>query len=116
LAEAQPLLALLLQQLESGRGDRLINLLEREARNKPGAQELLRQYDNLVGGVRSVRLSQVEFNAEPGDGHLLVTGHIRLLLGESTIGSSSKKMVVRAEFMSRQGTVVMTGLSGVTGN
>ena len=116
LAEAQPLLSILLQQLESGRGDRLINLLDREARNKPGAQELLRQYDGLVAGVRTVRLSHVEFKAEPGDGRLLVTGHIGLLLGESTIGSPSKKMVLRAEFVSRQGTVVMTGLSGVAGN
>ena len=58
-------------------GERLINLLDREARNKPGAQALSRQYDGLVDGMRPVRLSQVEFKAEPADGRLLVTGHIR---------------------------------------
>jgi hypothetical protein len=116
LAEAQPLLASLLQQLESGRGERLINLLDRDARNKPGAQALSRQYDVLVEGMQPVRLSHVEFKAEPAEGRLLVTGHIRLHVGEQTIGSMGKKIVVRAEFASRDGTVVMTGLSGVAGN
>lgn len=116
LAEAQPLLSNLLQQLESGRGERVINLLERAARNKPEAQALSRQYDSLVEGMRPVRLSHVEFKAEPADGRLLVTGHIHLQVGEQTIGSLGKKMVLRAEFVSREGTVVLTGLSGVPGN
>jgi hypothetical protein len=116
LAEAQPLLSMLLQQLESGRGDRVINQLDHEARNKPGAQALSRQYDGLVEGIQPVRLSHVEFKAEPAEGRLLVTGHIRLQVGEQTIGSLGKKMVLRAEFVSRDGTVVMTGLSGGASN
>ena len=116
LAEAQPLLSILLQHLESGRGDRLIDLLDREARNKPGAQALSRQYDGLVEGMHPVRLSHIEFKAEPADGRLLVTGQFRLHVGEQTIGSLGKKMVLRAEFASREGTVVMTGLSSVAGN
>jgi hypothetical protein len=113
LAEAQPLLAILLQQLESGRGDRLINMLDREARSKQGAQALSRQYDGIVDGMQPVRLSHFEFKAEPADGRLLVTGHIRLQVGEQSIGSIGKQIVLRAEFASRDGTVVMTGLSSV---
>ncbi|MEO8654036.1 MAG: hypothetical protein ABI409_07930 [Ramlibacter sp.] len=116
LSEAQPLLSKLLQQLESGFGDRVIGLLEREARSKPEAQALSRQYDDLVAGLRPVRLSQVEFKAEPADGRLLVTGHVQLLGGGLAVGSPGKKMVLRAEFASREGTVVMTGLSGVPAN
>jgi hypothetical protein len=116
LAEVQPLLSLLLQHLESGRGERLIDLLDREARAKPAAQALSQQYDGLVDGMRPVRLSHVEFKSEPADGRLLVTGHIRLQVGEHTIGSMGKKMVLRAEFALRQGAVVMTGLSGAPGN
>lgn len=110
--EAQPLLSQLLQLMESGRGDRILNLLDTEARSKPSAQALLRQYDSLVNGARPVRLSHVEFKAEPGDGRLLVVGHFRLVAGEQTIGSLGKMMVVRAEFVSREGNVVITGLSG----
>ena len=103
----------MLQHLESGRGERLIDMLDRSARNAPGAQALSRQYDVLVEGMRPVRLSHVEFKAEPADGRLLVIGNIRLQVGESTIGSTGKKLIVRAEFASRDGTVVMTGLSGM---
>ena len=103
----------MLQHLESGRGERLINMLDSAARNTPGAQALSRQYDGLVEGMRPVRLSHVEFKAEPADGRLLVIGNFRLQVGEPTIGSFGKKMVLRAEFASRDGTVVLTGLSGM---
>jgi hypothetical protein len=112
LMEAQPLLSQLLQVMESGRGERILNLLEPDARTKPSALALSRQYDNLVEGARPVRVSHVEFKAEPGDGRLLVIGYFRVMAGEQTIGTIGKKMMVRAEFISRDGNVVITGLSG----
>ena len=112
LMEAQPLLSQLLQVMESGRGERILNLLDPDARSKPSAQALSRQYDSLVDGAKPVRVSHVEFKAEPGDGRLLVVGYLRLLAGEQSIGSLGKKMVLRAEFVSREGNVVITGLSG----
>jgi len=114
LAEAQPLLSVLLQHLESGRGERLINMLEREARSQPGVQALSRNYERLIEGMRPVRLSHVDFKAEPADGRLLVVGNIGLQGGEQN--SPGKKIVVRAEFASRAGSVVMIGLSGEPGN
>ena len=112
MTQAQPLLSQLLQVMESGRGERILNLLDAEARSKPSAQALSRQYDTLVDGARPVRVSHVEFKAEPGDGRLLVIGNLRVLAGEQTIGAMGKKMVLRAEFASREGSVVITGLSG----
>ncbi len=112
LTEAQPLLSQLLQVMESGRGDRILNLLDADARAKPSAQALSRQYDSMVDGARPVRVSHVEFKAEPADGRLLVVGYLRVMAGEQTIGSLGKKMVLRAEFASREGNVVITGLSG----
>ncbi len=116
LMEAQPLLSQLLQVMESGRGDRILNLLDAEARSKPSAQALSRQYDSIVDGARPVRVSHVEFKAEPGDGRLLVVGHVRVLAGEQAIGAMGKRMVLRAEFASREGNVVITGLSGGAAN
>lgn len=111
LAQAQPLLAALIQQLESGRGDRVLSLLERDARNAPAARALSRQLDGLVDGARPVTLSTVEFRAEPGEGRLFVTGHIRFQAGDA--GAAVKRLALRVEFMSRDGAVVMTGLSGL---
>ena len=79
LAEAQPLLTQLLQMLESGSGEQLLRLLDGEARKRPAAQALSRQYEQLVKDGRPVRLSQVEFNGEPRDGGVLLVTF--LLLG-----------------------------------
>jgi hypothetical protein len=115
LAEAQPLLATLLQQVESGRGDRLLNLLDRDARNEPAARALSRQLDGLVNGLRPVVLSHVEFRPEPAEGRLYVVGHIRLQAGEAA-SAIAKKLSLRVEFMSRDGAVVMTGLTALGEN
>lgn len=112
LMEAQPLFSRLLQLMESGRGERILNLLDADARTMPSAVALSRQYDSVVDGARQVRVSHVEFKAEPGDGRLFVVGYFRVLAGEQTIGSLGKKMMLRAEFVLRDGTVVITGLSG----
>lgn len=114
LAQVQPLLAALIQQLESGRGDRVLSLLERDARNTPAARALSRQLDGLVDGAQPVTLSNVEFRAEPAEGRLFVTGHVRFHAGDP--GTAVKRLGLRAEFMARDGAVVMTGLSGLGEN
>lgn len=112
LGEAQPLITQLLQMLESGSGDQLLRLLEPGARQAPAAQQLSRQYENLVHGGRPVRLAQAEFHSEARDGVLLVTGRLRLHAGEPTIGSRGQLLLLRAEFAARNGKVMLTGLSG----
>jgi hypothetical protein len=112
LADVQPLLSQLLQMLESGRGEQLLRLLEADARRAPSAQALSHQYDQLVHGGRPVRLTQVDFRSEAREGVLQVTGRIRLHAGEPTIGSHGERFLFRAEFASRNGRVMLTGLSG----
>lgn len=112
LAEAQPLLTQLLQMLETGSGEQLLRLLDADARSHPSAQAFSRHYERLVRGGRPVRLSHVDFRGEPRDGVLLVTGRIRLHAGEPTIDSHGERIVVRAEFASRGGRVMLTGLEG----
>lgn len=114
LADAQPVLSQLLQMLETGRGEQLLRLLDPESRRAPSAQALSQQYDQLVRGSRPVRLSHVDFKGEARDGVLLVTGRIRLHAGEPTIGSHGERLLLRAEFMSRGGKVLLTGLSGAS--
>lgn len=112
LSEAQPLLTQVLQMLETGSGEQLLRLLEADARQSPGAQALSRNFEQLVKGARPVHLSQVEFKGEPREGVLLVTGRVRLHAGETTIGSPGQRLVLRAEFASRGGKVMLTNLSG----
>jgi hypothetical protein len=113
LADAQPLLTQVLQMLETGSGEQLLRLLDTDARSKPGTQALLRQYEQMVKSGRPIVLTQVEFNSEPRDGGvLLVTGRMRLHVGEPTIGSFGQKLQLKAEFAQRGGKVQLTGLSG----
>lgn len=112
LADAQPLLTQLLQMLETGKGDELLRLLDAKARQAPSARSLSHDYEQIVQGARPVHLSQVEFHGEAHDGVLLVTGRMRVHAGEPTIGSYGQKFLVRAEFVSRGGKTMLTGLSG----
>jgi hypothetical protein len=110
LAEAHTLLSKLLQQMEAGSGDRLLAGLERGVRNAPGAQALLRQYNNLVEGARTVKVGNLQLRAEPRDDGLLVTGYVALEIGEYS-ALRSKELPLQAEFAKRGGTVVMTRLA-----
>jgi hypothetical protein len=113
LAEVHPLLSKLLQQMESGWGDQVLSVLEREARTAPAAQALARNYNALLEGSHRVRLANVQFKSEPRDGRLLVVGHVSMLIGEPAPGALPKQFSVLAEFASRDGSVVMTRLAQV---
>ncbi len=109
MVDVHPLLAKLLQELESGWGDRVLNLLDRDARGAPSAQALVAHYNGIVDGARPVRLASVQFKAEPRDSRLLVTGRVRLQVRDPSVPARELAMV--AEFISRDGNVVMTRLA-----
>lgn len=111
LAEAHPLLSKLLQQMESGSGDRVLGLLDVDARAAPGAQALLLHYNSLVDGIGPVQLSDVRFKAEPRDGRLVVTGRVLMQLRDQAPGAPPRPLALQAEFASRDGTVVLTRLA-----
>ncbi len=111
MAEAHPILSRLLQQLESGAGERVIGLLDRDARASPAAQALLRQYNNLVEGARQVKVANAQFRAEPQEGRLIVIGQVLMQVGDPQAGTTPREFAVQAEFVSRDGAVVMTQLT-----
>ncbi|MES2937407.1 MAG: J domain-containing protein [Pseudomonadota bacterium] len=110
MAEVHPILSRLLQQLESGAGERVIGLLDRDARAAPAAQALLRQYNGLVEGARQVRVANAQFRAEPQEGRLVVIGQVLMQVGDPQAGATPREFAVQAEFVSRDGAVVMTQL------
>ncbi|MRD46852.1 DnaJ domain-containing protein [Caenimonas koreensis DSM 17982] len=110
IAQVHPLLADLVQQVESGTGDRLLTMLDRDARRSPSAQALVRQYNSIVDGG-TVKVSHVQFRTEPQEGRLLVTGYLIMEVASPNSLTSGKELVLQAEFVSRNGAVVMTSLS-----
>jgi hypothetical protein len=110
LAEAHTLLSGLLQEMESGSGERLLSGLDGATRNAPAAQALVRQYNILVGSSRSVKVSHVQLRAEPRDDRLLIKGQVQLEIVESR-NMRSRELPLEAEFGKRNGDVVMTRLA-----
>jgi hypothetical protein len=100
----------MLQQMESGSGERILRGLERNARNSPSAQALARQYNGIVAGSRSVKVSNVLLKAEPRQDRLLVKGQVLLDVGD--VGNMQvKELSLEAEFVKRSGAVLMTRLA-----
>ena len=98
-----------MQQVESGAGDRLLSLLDREAQNVPAARALVRDYESLVEGG-PVKVSKVQFRSEVLDGRLLVTGYMTMEVG-APAAAPGKEFSLQAEFASRDGAIVMTRLA-----
>jgi hypothetical protein len=96
--------------METGSGERLLSGLEPSARSAPAAQALLRQYNGLIDGARSVKVSNVQLGSEPREDRLLVTGQVLLEVAQYA-GVSSKELSLQAEFSRRNGNIVMTRLA-----
>jgi hypothetical protein len=111
LAQVHPLLSELLQQIESGRAERVIGQLDREARRGAPAQALVRQYTNLVGAERNVHVADAQFSSQPREGALVVKGRVLLQVGGAGAALQKKELLLLAEFASREGAVVLTGLA-----
>jgi hypothetical protein len=114
MADVHPLLSRLLQQVESGSGDRLAAMLDRDARNAPATQALVRQYNSLVDGSNTIKVSQVHFKAQPLDGRLLVTGTM-LVEVAGAAPAPAREFSLQAEFVSRDGSVQMSRLVRASG-
>jgi hypothetical protein len=109
IADVQPLLTQLLQEVESGWGDNLIARLDRGARGAAQAQALARQLDALCDGVRPVRIARVAFKGEPRDGRLVVTGQATLQVRDAA--APTRQFALLAEFAERDGAPVLTRLA-----
>lgn len=112
LVEAQPLLTLVLREIESGRGEKLVVLMPSDARNLPTARAFALHLNALIQDAREVRITHVAYKAERTDDALLVTSNVRLALNENSPDINSLSLSLRAEFTRRNGAVVLTGLSG----
>ena len=106
VTEAQPLLVQLLQQLQTGNGNELLQLLEPATRDAD-AQALAREYTQLTHGKRP-QIVGVQFKGEPRTGRLLVRGTIKINVDDA---QPFREFVLNAEFVHRDGAVALRRLS-----
>jgi len=111
MLDVQPLLAQLLGALQSGRGEQVIRLVDRAARQGDGGARFADIYNRTVSGSRSVKLGPVQFAGRSGAEQLVVDGVVLLHLQDEGAQISTRELVLRASFASRGGQPVLTQLS-----
>ena len=111
MVDVQPLLAQLLGALQSGRGDQVIRLVDRSARQGDSGARFADVYNRTISGSRAVKLGPVQFAGRNGGDHLVVDGVVLLHLQDEGSQNSTRELVVRALFALRGGQPVLTQLS-----
>ena len=111
MADVQPMLGQLLSAFASGRGDQIIRLVDRSARQGDGGARFVELYNRTVSGARGVRVGAVQF-ADRGVGEqLAVDGVVLLQIVDEGARPQTRELVVRAWFASRDGQPVLTQLT-----
>lgn len=111
LADAQPILSQLIQAMQSGRGEDMLNGLDRSLRQSSGAVELVLAYNHLVGGSRAIRLGAVQLKSRPLADRLVIDGVVPLVLQDQGQPAPIRELRLRALFTQRGGQAVLTELS-----
>ena len=112
IADVQPLLTRLLQQIESGWGDNVIDeLSDRGVRRAPPAQAVARQIDAMFDSVRPVRITRSDFRGEMREGRLVVTGHVQMQVRDAA--APTRQLALQAEFIERNGSPMLSSLAPV---
>lgn len=110
LEQVQPLLTNVLQSLQSGRADQVLQWLERPARQGDAAARFVAAYNQSLAGYRVTGLGPMGFSSRFTGGQLVVDGMVQLSLVDERQQATSKDFRLRAYFLSRDSTPVLARL------
>ncbi len=111
MADVQPLLGQVMGVLQSGRGEQVLQWVERPVRQGDGADGFVQTYNRVAGRSANVRLASAQFSGRPAGDQLVVDGVVLLNLQDENQRVSMRELVLRAQFASRGGQAVLTQLS-----
>ena len=110
LEQVQPLLTNVLQSLQSGRADQVLQWLDRPARQGDAAARFAAAYNQTLAGYRVTGLGPMGFSSRFTGGQLVVDGMVQLSLVDERQQATSKDFRLRAYFSSRDSTPVLARL------
>ncbi|RYX90933.1 MAG: hypothetical protein EOO28_27435 [Comamonadaceae bacterium] len=112
LTDVQPTLAYVVSAVQSGRVENVLALLEPSSRRSDTSNQFAQAYGRALAGARTVYLGQVRFSSAPSpDDQLVVDGVIQLYVQDQNSVTTPRDFPVRAFFVSRGGSPVLTRLS-----
>ncbi|HSO46104.1 MAG TPA: hypothetical protein VLQ47_11375, partial [Rhodoferax sp.] len=110
MAQVQPLLTHVLQSLQSGRGDQVLQWLEPSERQSAAATRFVAAYNQSLAGARVTGLETVRFTSRFDAGQLVVDGMVQLRLVDERQQASRQDVRLRAYFLSRDSAPVLARL------
>lgn len=110
MEQVQPLLTQVLQSLQSGRGDQVLQWLEPSSRQGAAATHFVAAYDHSLAGARVTGLGTVRFTSRFDAGQLVVDGMVQLRLVDELQQASRHDVRLRAYFLTRDSAPVLARL------
>lgn len=110
MADVQPAMAQVLNALQTGRGEAVVQTLDREWRGHPAAARFASRYNQLLAGRSVAGLGQVKLRSGREAGMFVVDGAIDLLLQDNGVPTQTHTLRLRAFFLPQEGAPVLTQL------
>lgn len=111
IAEVQPTLALLVDAVQTGRGENLVQWVDRAWYPHPATASFVHQFNQLLAGQHVTQLGKVAFRSRMAAEQLVVDGVIELHLQDGSRPEQVRELQLRAHFMPQDsGKPVLTRL------
>jgi len=110
LEQVQPMLTNVLQSLQSGQGEQVLQWLERSSRQSEAASRFAAAYNQSLAGSRVTGLGPVRLTARFAGGELVVDGMVQLWLQDASQQAGKQDFRLRAYFLSRDSGPVLARL------
>lgn len=111
MADVQPLLGQVMGVLQSGRGEQVLQWVQRPVRQGDGADGFVQTYNRVAGRAANVRLGSAQFSGRPAGDQLVVDGVVLLQLQDENQRVSTRELALKAQFAFRDGQAVLTQLN-----
>jgi hypothetical protein len=108
--QVQPMLTNVLHSLQSGRGEQVLQWLERSSRQSEAATRFVAVYNQRLAGSRVTGLGPVRFTSRHAGGQLVVDGMVQLWLQDERQQTTKQDFRLRAYFMPRDSGPVLARL------
>lgn len=113
MADVQPTLVNVIGAMQSGRAENVLQMVDAASRRADGLA-FSEAYNKTVSGAKAVNLGKVSFRGAPQDDQLVVDGTIQLMVMDGNSVTTPKDLHIKAWFVARAGTPVLTRLSATS--
>lgn len=111
MEQVHPALTNVVGSLYNGRGESLMQWVDRDWRNLPANQAFVTQFDQWLSGQRVTQLGKVSFKSRPQGDTLVVDGLVEVHLQDTGNQVQVRDLQLRAYFQPQDGRPVLTQLT-----